>query len=580
LLSEIRIRIFSLLLPALLVAGCAQDTLLQKQDTVESRQDTPIENEIADTASTSIDEETLLVFLTGEIAAQRGQLDFAFDNYLQAALSSRDAYAARRATRIALFRKNNAAALKSARLWVDIAPDSLQARNTYAVMLFRDGDSAGALENLLLMHGLAEKEGKDAFMIAALSLSKEKNQAAAENLLRAMAAAHADDARGFTALGVLQSAFKNYEGALKSLEQSSALDPDQVQSRLLTVRILVEQKKNRQAIDYLEAILGRFSDNFEMRMIYAKLLVSTDHKAAYREFQQLHAIKPDDGDVIVALGVLAVQIEDLRAAKNWWQMLLEKGDRDQRSNAAFQLGQLAELAGNNDEAAGYYDQVNHGEYRIDARIRLARLEAGRGDVSRARDIFKQLRVLNPEHVSDYYVAEAQLLRDHVAVADVMAFFDEALLSRPDDLDLIYARGLYAADQNLVEQAESDFRAVLSKQPDNADAMNALGYTLADQTDRYQEAFELIKRAYDQKPENAAVLDSMGWVNYRMGNFELALSYLQKAAAKVNDDEIAAHLGEVLWVMGKTGEARDVWQRAIKDFPGSTKLTEVMRRLDN
>lgn len=579
-LSRSRIRILSLLLPAFLAVGCAGDAALQKRELAESPPDKPLDIAEADVPETSIDEETLLVFLTGEIAAQRGQLDFAYENYLQAALSSRDAYAARRATRIALFRKNNAAALKSARLWVDISPDSLQARNTYAVMLFRDGDSAGALENLLLMHGIAEKEGRDAYMIAALSLSKEKNQAAAENLLRGMAAAHSGDARGFTALGVLQSAFKNYEGALKSLEQASALDPDEVQPRLLTVRILVEQKKNRQAIEYLEPVLGRFSDNFEMRMIYAKLLVPEDHKAAYREFQRLHEMKPDDGDVIVALGVLAVQIEDLGAAKNWWQMLLEKGDRDQRSNAAFQLGQLAELAGNNDQAIAYYDQVNHGDYRIDARLRLARIEAVRGDVSRARDIFKQLRVLNPEHVSDYYIAEAQLLRDHLALADVMAFFDEALQSRPDDTSLLYARGLYAADQNLVAQAESDFRAVLARQPDNADALNALGYTLADQTDRYREAFELIKRAYEQKPDNAAVLDSMGWVNYRMGNFELALSYLQKAAARVNDDEIAAHLGEVLWVMGKTGEARDVWQRAIKDFPGSAKLTEVMRRLDN
>jgi len=143
---------------------------------------------------------------------------------------------------------------------------------------------------------------------------------------------------------------------------------------------------------------------------------------------------------------------------------------------------------------------------------------------------------------------------------------------------LYSRGIFSANVDFVDRAEQDLRAVLAKKPKNADALNALGYTLADQTDRYQEAFELITQAHKLKPDSAAVVDSLGWVHYRLGNLPEALKYLQMALELQNDDEIAAHLGEVLWVSGEKEQAREVWDKAMEDFPDSQILLETLKRL--
>jgi tetratricopeptide (TPR) repeat protein len=150
---------------------------------------------------------------------------------------------------------------------------------------------------------------------------------------------------------------------------------------------------------------------------------------------------------------------------------------------------------------------------------------------------------------------------------------------PDNVDLLYARSLAAEKVNDLAMAEQDLRRVLKQDPDNAHALNALGYTLADRTNRYQEAYELIKRALDLRPDDPAIMDSMGWVLYRLGRHDEAVRFLKQALELHDDGEIAAHLGEVLWVSGRAAEAKDVWQRAIKSYPDHKVLQEVMQRFE-
>ncbi len=539
--------------------------------------------EVADRSAVTnvntLDEELLYTYLAGEIAAQRGQLDFAYENYIQAARSVRDIYAAKRATQIALYLKQDSRALTAANLWLTYDPDSIQARNTAAVLNMRAGYEDQALQHLKHMQRLAEAESKDGFMTAALSLSKEERQSAAVSLMQRLSEAFPQNYQAYNALGVLQAAFKLYDQAIISLKSSIALRPEVIEPKLLVVRILVEQDKSAEAQAYIEKILPQHPDDFDLGLIYAKLLVSVDHRRSYEAFLKLNDIKPDDPDVLAALGILAVQLDDIKAARNWWQKLLAVGDRQQRGDAAFQLGQLAELAGKNEEAVSFYSLVNHGTYRLDARLRLARIKAERGEIGKARDLMRQLRVLQPERVVDYYIAEGQLLQQHAQQQEVLDFYSQALIHKAEDRDLLYARGLYASDIGMVDLAEQDFRKVLTLEPGSADALNALGYTLADQTERYQEAFDLISKAYAIKPDNAAILDSMGWVHYRMGNFDQALTFLRKAFEKSQDDEIASHLGEVLWVTGNRGQAKEIWDKALVDYPDSRKITEARQRLE-
>ena len=524
-----------------------------------------------------LDEDILFHYLVGEVAAQRGELELAYNHYLHTALLAGDGYAARRATQIAIFLKDPAATLKAANRWVKISPNSIQARSTAAIVNFRAGDRDKAIENLRALVEIAKVKDRDGFLITAVALAKEEKRQAALELMEEFVNQYQQDEKAHYAYAVLLTSHRKYDQVVETLERALDLKPDWVKPKLLMVRILIEHKSAAEAIDYLESVLPEHPENTELQLLYAKLLITEDNAKAYQAFEKIYERDSENTEVIAALGVLAVQLEDLKLAKQWWLRLLEIGDREKRSEAAFQLGQLEELGGNKQAAEKYYLEVNHGKYKIDARVRLARLQAELGKIDSARDMLKQLRVLEPEHIVDYYLTEAQILHEHASPKEVFALYKKALESRPDDLDLLYSRGIYAADQKMVDIAERDFRMVLSVEPDHANALNALGYTLANQTDRYAEAFELIQKALELMPDSAAILDSMGWVYYRLGNLEEAAKYLQQALNKQNDDEIASHLGEVLWMMGKREQAQSVWSKALEDFPDSDKLADVLDR---
>jgi tetratricopeptide (TPR) repeat protein len=196
----------------------------------------------------------------------------------------------------------------------------------------------------------------------------------------------------------------------------------------------------------------------------------------------------------------------------------------------------------------------------------------------AQELLQRLRVRTPEHAVTLYLVEGELLGDAGQSQQVMQLYGNALEAYPGDQKLLYARALVAAEQGQVELLEQDLLQVLAENPQHADALNALGYTLADQTTRYDEALDYIRRAMALKPDSPAILDSMGWVQYRLGNYQEAVQYLERALQMFPDAEIASHLGEVLWVMGRKEQARKVWQDALKREPDSPKLHEIMRKL--
>ncbi|MGD2117838.1 MAG: tetratricopeptide repeat protein [Chromatiales bacterium] len=524
-----------------------------------------------------LDADILYHYLVAEVAAQRGQLELAYNHYLYASLLAGDAYAAKRATQIASFLKDQDAALKAARRWVSVAPNSIQARNSAAVLSMRSGNQEAAREHLLAMVKIAEAKGQQGFLLAAVALAKEKDRTMSRELMQYLTEQYSDEAQVYYAQAILFAAYKEYDQSLGSLEQALLLSPDWAKPKLLKAKILIDTQGAEQAVAYLEKVLQQHAEDRELRLTYAKLLAASDYQKAYREFEVLYQQDPGDIDVIQALGVLAVQLEDLTAARSWWTLLLNQGDSQKRSEAAFHLGQVEEMGGNKKSAIGYYEKVDKGIYKIDARLRLARLQAQLGDIAKARDLLQQLRVLEPERSVDFYLSEAQILQDSVGVDEVMAFYQSALDARPGDLELLYARAIFAADHDLIDIAEKDLRQVIEAEPDNADALNALGYTLADKTERYQDALELIEKALALKPDNPAILDSMGWVNYRLGKFDEALGFLKRALALRDDDEIAAHLGEVMWMMGDHDSARRVWQKALTTFPDSAHLADVLSR---
>ncbi|MGB5733385.1 MAG: tetratricopeptide repeat protein, partial [Thiohalocapsa sp.] len=183
----------------------------------------------------------------------------------------------------------------------------------------------------------------------------------------------------------------------------------------------------------------------------------------------------------------------------------------------------------------------------------------------------------PADVTTFYLIEGELLRERDLEQQAIAVYSAALDQAPDNPDLLYARAMLAVGMDRVDLLEQDLRRILTADPDHVDALNALGYTLADRTDRFSEAQSLIERALQLRPDEPAILDSMGWVLYRMGNAKDAEPYLRQALEGVFDAEIAAHLGEVLWVLDKQDEARDVWERALAEDPKHEYLLRTMGR---
>jgi Flp pilus assembly protein TadD len=229
------------------------------------------------------------------------------------------------------------------------------------------------------------------------------------------------------------------------------------------------------------------------------------------------------------------------------------------------------------EAIDWYKQVV-GEKSIRALLRQAFLLAGLGDVEDARNLLVELRAgADTEIISQSYQAEAQILQEAGDTEQALKLLNDALKSQPEDIPLRYMRALMAVGVGQLDLAEKDLRLIIAEQPDNAAAINALGYTLADLTERYDEAEKLISQAYELQPDDASIVDSMGWISYRLGRLPEAEKYMREAWKMMRNAEIAAHLGEVLWARGQKDEARATWQLGMQLESDNETLISTMRR---
>ena len=295
-------------------------------------------------------------------------------------------------------------------------------------------------------------------------------------------------------------------------------------------------------------------------------------------FEELNLENPDNKEVLFALGLLALEEKDGQTAKTYFTELLRKGDPAQQ--ASYFMGLAEEMNGNIDAALVWFASVPADSQRFDnAQGRYISLLAEQGDVDKARKHLQLLRQERPAQAREFYLFEAAFLQEQDMKNDAMQLYGEALQRYPDDFELLYSRAMLAESMDDMALVEADLRKILEKDPNNAQALNALGYTLTDRTDRHQEALLLIERALELKPGDPYYLDSLGWVYYRLGNLELAEKYLRQAIAVQDDVEFSAHLGEVLWQQGKKNEARKIWEDAKALDADNKVLKETLKRFN-
>jgi tetratricopeptide (TPR) repeat protein len=520
-------------------------------------------------------EDILFKVLVAEIAGQRGKLDIAIENYLELARTTRDPVVVERATRVAIYARNDEAAFEAAQLWLELDPKSPDAHQVLTVMTLRKGDIEQSLEHLEVILEASNGQLDQKLWMIANFLGREEDQAAVMLLMERLMQNHMDDADAMYAFANVSARMGNLERAKGLLKRVIELKPENESAALTYIALLQKAGEGNVAIEWIETALKDRKNDFNLRMAYARLLTEAKRfEDARTQFEILSAKVPENVDVLYALGLLNLQTNKLDDAEKYFVKLTDLKQRVFDSN--YYLGRIAEEKDALDKASDLYQGVHGGENYFDARIRLSLILAKQGEIEKALSNIRSIQKAKGSNRLILIQAEGEILTEEKRYQEAMDVFNKAIEEQSHP-DLLYSRAMLAEKMGRLDLLETDLKAVLAEDADNATALNALGYTLADRTERYEEAYGYIKRAYDISPNDFYILDSMGWVLYRMGRLDEAVDYLQRALELRNDPEIAAHLGEVFWVMGNKKAAKEVWETALKGTPTDDRLLEVIER---
>ncbi len=521
-------------------------------------------------------ENLLYEFLLAEIAGQRGNAALSAQAYVDLAKRTRDPRIARRATEVALYARMNNAAIESATIWHETEPGSrpLQA---LAGLLVAAGRYDEALPNLRKLLAGSANEPANGFTQLTRTLANAQDKQAALKLVHSLAADYPKLAESHLAVARAAVNAGDERLALEEARKAGQLRPDWEAPALLEAQLLQKSSVD-QAASFLTAYLKRYPAARETRLAYARLLVAQKRFGEARaEFQKLMAGAPDGTEVAFAVALLSLQLKDYDAAEKYLRGLIESPYRD-KDGVRLYLGQVAEERKNLPEALRWYAEVGEGEQYVQAQIRYAQVLAKQGKLDEARGRLQDAAAKDGQQRVQLVLAEAQLLRDANQPKTAFDLVGQALDRVPNNPELLYDYAMLAEKLERVDILEASLRKLIEIRPEHAHAYNALGYSLADRNQRLPEARELIEKALQLAPEDSFIIDSMGWVLYRMGKLKDSLGYLRRAFAGRPDPEIAAHLGEVLWAMGERAEAERVWGDATRESPDNETLANTIKRL--
>ncbi len=568
-----------LLTSALLLAasGCATAPGQAPASPSDQDADTPAVVEAPEPPERAFPADSIYPLLVAEFALRRQAYDTALGNYLEQADLLRDPGVSAHATHLAQFMKREPQALQAVQLWVELEPDHPEANNTLATLLIRQGRPAAAVPHLATVARQGLQPNFPILLGGFRELSDADKQALSD-AVAGLADDFPDDTRVLLTRALILDELDQAADASAVLTKLFALEPGQTQALLLDAKLRL-QADHPAPFARIEAALAAAPENKSLRLQYARLLTRSDIDAARRQFEILSVQSPRDGDLLLSLALLNQDNGDTLAAKAYLRQVLALEQRVDEAN--YYLGRIAEDEGRPDEAIAAYSRVEDPESRefFNARGRVGKMLIAGGDSSGSAEFFDLQRQAYPELREQLYALESELLAQAGLLDANMALLNQALAELPESSSLRYSRAMLGERVNDLALMESDLRHILAQNPDNATALNALGYTLSNRTTRYDEAYELIARALKIAPDEPAILDSMGWVLFHLGKAEEAVSYLQRAWESLPDPEVAAHLGEVLWSLGEEQKAYSVWRDGLRQDPEHSVLRETLERLD-
>ena len=560
-----------------LLAGCASQTVdpvapgfSQVKKSTDAGVSTPLEPAVL-----AFPEGTLLALLTAEVAGYRGDYQYALDQYLIEAEKTLDPGVAARVTRLAAYMKADDKLYQAASLWVQADPESLEAHQFLADQLVKRALYVDAFETMQAIDRLGGEAQFDYFAYRVGRMTTEDQQDLLLGL-NDMLAVNPSEPQILFSKAALLEALGDRPAALETADILLGLKPDELNFIILKANLLSDLNQKQAAQELLIEQLVINPDQPRLRLLLARLLFEAQAFSDARvQYQILHEIRPEDGEILFALAMLSIEQADFAQARLHLGRLVRT---DQRVNQAqYYLGLVAEKTGDVALALREFAKVDAGYEYLSAQGRIVELISVNRSLEDARSYLAKKKLAHNGLRSQFDLIEGQLLSRVEAEEALFEHLDEAIEAQAGDIPLLYFRAMSGQKYDRLDILERDLKQVLTLDPGNADAMNALGYTLADQTDRYDEAYALIEKALRLKPEEPAFIDSMGWVLYRLNRYEEAIDYLEQAFERFPNDEVAAHLGEVLWQSGKTRRAKRVWKEALSETPDSTFLQSVVKR---
>lgn len=555
----------------LLASGCAS------VGTGHSEESLGVEEDIRFAGKSSQREpDAVYYILAAEVAGQRGQYEAALENYIKASDLTQDVKVLQRATQLALYLKKNDQALDLASRWLKSEPDSLEARRLTAMLLLKAGRTDEAFEQLVVVLGMPGVDTENTMIDLVKLMSAEGSKGDSAGLLRRLSERFPHKAELHFAYALLAADKGEYAVALAETEKALSQHPDWSRARLLQAQIMSKMGDSQKAKGVMQKALQSDPKNLRLRLIYSQFLAkSGDSRGAENELEKVLAKDPDNEDAQFGSAMYKLDQGQDEHARRLFERLAQSPSR--RMQAYFYLGLIDARKNDFQGALQWFDKVSDGPAVFDAQVNAVSALYNLGQMETVRQRLAELRRQYPQEALRLYLLEAELLTKQKDYAGAFELLSRALEEMPGQPELLYTRALVAEQVDRVDVLESDLRLLLQKNPNDPNALNALGFTLADRSVRLEEAKGYIRRALEMKPDDPAIMDSYGWVHYRLGDYQTALEYLRKAYAKLQDPEIGAHLGEVLWESGNRSEAKKIWMESSRKEPDHKNIKKVMER---
>ena len=522
--------------------------------------------------------ELLYQLLAAELAGQRGDYALALDYYTQVAEKVPDVWVVERAARIALYLKDDQRAREMVSLWLERAPDSPKAHKAALLLALKQQDVDSAGRHFIRLLELTPDTDRAGVLLDILRfMDGEVPKEVSLQVMAKVSGRFASSPEVLYAYAMLAIRQGETRLALTQVSRAVELRPDWPKLRLMQSQLLTQLGETGKAREVLQELVEGNPENLQLRLLYAQLLLKLgEFSEAEKQLKLVLQKQPDHPDALYAYALLNIQKKQDDIAEKALLRLLKQPKW--RSEAYYYLGRIASRRGDDQGALKWFWKITEGNLVFDAHVNAIAVLAKMGETKKALAKIEELRERYPDRKLQLYLLEAEIYSNREDYQTAFSVLTEALTKYPAHPDLLYARALIAEKMGRPEQAISDLRAALAKQPEDPNLLNALGYTLLINGVSIQEAKKYLEQAVALRPNDPAILDSYGWLWYKLGDYSKALGVLQRAYAKNQDAEIAYHLGEVLWSLGRKDDARQIWSRLIQQHKSDPRVKGIIEQI--